>query len=167
MVGMGKYRHIKWDERETMKQAQIALDMMKDFHGKSLIETHGQVDGRTLKEKLGVSKWDKHHEYKVWLQDIVLRCKTATDPDDVFNEDEWQAVETYAIEDTDIDESIVVKGNKFRKSYYACSQKQSCIKIEEDELNVDNVCRMRCLEKAVKESGFMTLDELKKLSVNV
>ena len=34
MVEMDMYRHIKWDEKETLQQAQIALDMMRDFHGK-------------------------------------------------------------------------------------------------------------------------------------
>lgn len=163
MVDMDKYRHIKWDEKETMKQAQIALDMMRDFHGKSLIETHGEEDGKELQQKLGISKWDKHHEYKVWLQDILLRCETAQNPDDVFTEDEWQAVEAYAIEDTGIDESIVLKGNNFRKFYFECSHKNKCVQIEEDEMNINNACRMKCIEKAVKETGFLTVDELNKL----
>lgn len=163
MVDMDKYRGIKWDDKEIMKQAQIALDMMRDFHGKSLIETHGEVDGKELQQKLGISKWDKHHEYKVWLQDIILRCEIAQNPDDVFTEDEWQAMEAYAIENTGIDESIVIKGNKFRKHYFDCSQKNDCVDIKGDELNVDNACRIKCLEKAVTESDFLTIDGLKKL----
>jgi len=163
MVDMDKYRGIKWDEKETMKQAQIALDMMRDFHGKSLIETHGEKDGEELQQKLGISKWDKHHEYKVWLQDILLRCETAQNPDDVFTEDEWQAVEAYAIEDTGIDESIVLKGNKFRKLYFDCSRKQECITIDGDEMTVDEHCRLGCLEEAAKETGFMTVEELKRV----
>jgi hypothetical protein len=162
-VDMDKYRHIKWDEKETMKQAQIALDIIKDFHEKSLIETHGQKDGRILQQKLGINQWDKHHEYKVWLQDIILRCETAQDPDDVFTIDEWQAVEAYAIEKAGIDESIVLKGNRFRELYYLCSQKKGCVTLEDNALNVDNDCRLGCLEEAVKKTEFMTVKELKRL----
>jgi hypothetical protein len=73
---MDKYRHIKWGEKETMKKSQIALDMIKDFHGKSLIEIHGQKDGRILQQKLGINQGDKHHKYNVWLQDLILRCES-------------------------------------------------------------------------------------------
>jgi hypothetical protein len=124
MVDIDQYRYIKWDEKETLQQAQIALDMMRDFHGKTLIETHGPVDGRVLQERFGIGIWDKHHEYKVWLQQIIPRFETATDPDNVFTEDEWQAVEAYAIENTGIEESIVLKGNRFRKlNFNYCRKK--------------------------------------------
>ena len=66
MVEMDTYRHIKWDEKETLQQAQISLDMMRDFHGKTLIETHGPVDGRVLQEKI----WDKDmlNEFKKYAE---------------------------------------------------------------------------------------------------
>jgi hypothetical protein len=163
MVDMDKYRHIKWDEKETLQQAQIALDMMRDFHGKSLIETHGPLDGRLLREQFGIGRWDKNNEYKVWLQEVIPRFETATDPDDVFTENEWQAVESYAIENTGIDESVVLKGNRFRKLYFDCSRKKGCVTIEGDEMSVDERCRIGCLEEASKESGFITVEELKRL----
>jgi len=153
MVDMDKYRGIRWKDHRTLKQARIALDMMRDFHGKSLNETHGD-DGDILEKRLGVKQWDKDHEYKVWLQDILLRVETATDPDDVFTEDEWQSVEAYATESTGINESVVLKGNKFRKLYFACSQKRGCVKIEGSNIDVNNDCRKKCLEEAVIESGF-------------
>jgi hypothetical protein len=163
MVDMDKYRHIRWDEKETMKQAQIALEMMKDFHGKTLIETHGEVDGGILEQKLGITQWDKHDEYKIWLQDIILRCETAQDPDDVFTEDEWQAVEAYAIEDTGIDVSIVLKGSRFRELYFSLSLKKGCVNIEGETMNVDNKCRLNCMKDASNQTGFFTDDEFKQL----
>jgi hypothetical protein len=163
MTTMKKYKHINWEDHKVMKQAQIALDMMKDFHGKSLIETHGKEDGRILQQKLGITQWDKNHEYKVWLHDIIPRCETAQDPDDVFTEDEWQAVEAYAIEDTDIDVSIVLKGSRFRELYFSLSLKKGCVSIEGDTMIVDSKSRLNCLKEAANQTGFLTDDEFKQL----
>lgn len=70
MVEMDNYWHINWDECEPMKQAQITRYMMRDFHGKSLVEIHGEENGKELQQKLGITNWDKHHDYKILLQVI-------------------------------------------------------------------------------------------------
>lgn len=159
MVEMDKYRNFKWQDHETMKQAQVALDMMRDFHGKTMIETHGE-DAEKLKKEFGIDKWDKNHEYKIWLLQSLIRSETAQNPDDVFTEFEWQDIEAYATENSGIDESIVSKGRIFRRIYSEYSQKYDCVKIEGSNLIIDKDCRIKCLEKAVSESDFLSYDEL-------
>lgn len=164
MVDMDNYRDYIWMDQFTMKQARVALDMIRDFHGRTVLETHGEdVKRKGLRRTIGVERWDKNLEYRVWLQEIVLCCETATDPEAVFTEAEWESLEAYALENTGIDESVVLTGHRFRTLHLNCSRENECVKIKDGDLKINHECRKNCLKKAVFGSGLFTVDELKQV----
>ena len=170
-------RFIKSDSRirfkhltPVIKDAMHALDQIKAVDGKTPFETHPQLGllaGAVMEKRFGVGdRWDKQYEYRIFLKDSLLQEDTCPNPEMIMTEDEWMAVEAYAIEDIGIKEDIVYKGNLFRKEYLGCSKRMGCVKIERasdgsgSSMDIDNVCRAKCQNEAAAKTGFFTKAEV-------
>jgi hypothetical protein len=133
-------RFIKSDSRKrlnltpSVQDAMHALDQMKAVDGKTPFETHPQLGllaGAIMEKRFGVGdRWDKQYEYRIFLKDSLLQEDTCPNPEMIMKEEEWMAVEAYAVEEIGIKEDIVYKGNLFRKEYLGCSKRMGCVKIE-------------------------------------
>jgi len=149
-----------WD-KPSIQEAMHALDQIKVVHGHSPMETHGFAGFRFINEfPPGTDKWDKDWEYRLFLKDALLREETTFYPERILDEQGWMALEAYAIEDTGVNEDIVYKGNLFRKMYLGCSKREGCIKRKNGPIEINNDCRQKCQNEAVKETGFFTKDEI-------
>lgn len=155
-----------------VKDAMHALDQINAVDGKTPFETHPQLGllaGAVIEKRFGVGdRWDKQYEYRIFLKDSLLQEDTCPNPEMIMTEDEWMAVEAYAIEDIGIKEDIVYKGNLFRKEYLGCSRRMGCVKIERavdgsgSSMDIDNVCRAKCQDEAAAKTSFFTKAEVER-----
>jgi hypothetical protein len=70
------------------------------------------------------------------------------------------SLESYALDDTGIDEDIVYKGHIFRNEYQGCSQRLGCVKRKDGVFDIDNICRQQCQNEAAEKSSFFKKKEL-------
>jgi len=169
-------RLIKSDSRTRFKNlsppvrdAMHALDQIKAVDGKTPFETHpqlGMLAGAIISKRYGVEgKWDKKWEYKIFLKDSLLHEEATFHQDLRMSEQEWMAVETYAVEEIGIKRDIVYKGNLFRKEYVGCSISRNCIKWDKppySSFTIDNDCRAKCQDESAEKTGFFTKEEVKR-----
>ena len=141
-----------------------ALDQIKACDGKTPFETHGVVDGIVIEKRFGINVWDKNYEYRIFVKDSLLHEETTFHQDLRMSEQEWMAVETYAVEEIGIKRDIVYKGNLFRKEYTGCSISRNCIKWDKppySSFTIDNDCRAKCQDESAAKTGFFTKEEVK------
>lgn len=78
--------------RSDIKQA---IDQMCIFHGKTLYETHGLV-GIGMSQRMGIEKWDKNHEFKVWVEQSKTGEIWYNAGRNKQTDEEWSEIDSYA-----------------------------------------------------------------------
>lgn len=147
--------------RSDIKQA---INQMIAFHDKTLYETHGIV-GIGISQRMGIEKWDKNHEFKVWVgqsktNEIWYRAGRNKQTDE-----EWSEIGSYArkkgIEPKVIDATLL-----YREEFDECMDKyeDKAIDIAKDGSGFSVTGRYvtGCDINSSLKTGFFTEDELKK-----
>lgn len=147
--------------RPDIKQA---IDQMCAFHGKTLFETHG-LRGLGMSQRLDMEKWDKNHEFKVWVgqaktDEIWWRAGR-----DKQTDEEWSEIGSYArkkgIKPRVIDTTLL-----YREEFDGCINKyeDKAIDIAKDGsgFSITGKYVTGCDINSALKTGLFTEEELKK-----